>query len=239
MTRIRDRHVGIAALILALAMASCSGSKGGGSSGTPEETYPPTYAGKKIIFLTHMQDTANLFGWMSQCSGRSTGVEAADCICQQHAQLWGNLSGTYKAWLSDSKQSAAARLTHATVPYVNRRGEQLAADWTGLATAPCSDLMKYDEEGMLLSDTSMLVWTGSDSAGNMVMDTYYNVPGTCSDWTSEKSYNSGFVGQAGFDEGSWWPNFPGCWSEWTETSNHTPGGKRACDDWNHLYCVEQ
>lgn len=230
----------VAALGIALAALSCSGSKGGGGGGggsPEEETLPRTYPGKKIIFVTSMADEGDLRTWMSQCSGRSTGIEAADCICQQHAQIWGNLSGTYRAWLSDSTHTAASRLAHSTVPYVNRKGQQIAANWTELTTAPCSDLWTQDEEGEVVVNGSTLVWTGSDSAGNLVISSYTHAPRTCNDWGSNSIGPSGYVGSSGVDP--YWPNFPGCWSEWVETADHEPAGWRYCDEWNHLYCVEQ
>jgi hypothetical protein len=225
----------VASLGIALATSSCAG--GGGGSGSQEETLPSSYPGKKIIFVTSMADDGDLRQWMSQCSGRSAGIEAADCICQQHAQIWGNLSGTYKAWLSDSTHGAASRLSHSTVPYVNRKGEQIAANWTELTAAPCSELWNQTETGDAVANVSTLVWTGSDSAGNLVISSYTHGPRTCDDWASDGIGHSGYVGSSGVD--SYWPNFPGCWSEWVETSTHEPVGWRDCDLWNHLYCFEQ
>lgn len=230
----------VASLSVALATLSCGGGRSGssGSGGSPEEeTLPPSYAGKKIIFVTSMAHDGDLRSWMPQCSGRSTGIEAADCICQQHARLWGNLAGTYKAWLSDATHSAASRLSHATVPYVNRKGAQIAASWTELASAPCSALWDQTEDGATVENASKLVWTGSDSDGNLVISSSTHGPRTCDDWTSGSMTDSGYVGSAAAD--AYHPNFPGCWSEWVETSAHEPAGWDECDLGNHLYCFEQ
>jgi hypothetical protein len=148
---------------------------------------------------------------------------AADCICQEHAVRWGNLSGTYKAWLSDSTTSASSRLSHSSQPYVNRRGDLIAANWTALTngTMQCTDVTNYNESGDISSAQFNLVWTGTNASGN----TY---TGNCSNWTSASAGASAWVGCASTDTG--YPNFNGCWTGW---------GSRPCDDWNRLYCVEQ
>ncbi len=205
-------------------LMSCGGG-GGGDSGSGGTTYPPSYANAKIIFVTHTIDTGNLKSWMPECSSQSTGLAAADCICQEHAVRWGNLSGTYKAWLSDSTTSASQRLNHSTQPYVNRRGEQIAANWTALTNGAmqCNDIMNFDESGEPMSTQFNMVWTGTDSFGNIPAGTLRN----CSNWTSSTASGAGaWVGLTT----SISQNFGGCWTNW---------GWRLCDDWNRLYCVEQ
>ncbi len=220
-------------MVLALSVAvfsgyfiSCGGGGGGGDGGGGSgggPTYPAVYANGKIIFVTSTIDTGNLKGWMPACTNKSTGLEAADCICQEHAVRWGNLSGTYKAWLSDSTTSAASRLSHSTIPYVNRRGELIAANWTALTngTMQCSDIMNYDESGEYAPTQFSLVWTGTDAAGN-IRDSQK----TCNNWTTGSLSFGGYAGCAI----SISQNFNGCWTSW---------GWRLCDDWNRLYCVEQ
>ena len=214
----------IVSLSIGFVMISCGGSGDGGSGGGNQPpTYPSSYPNAKIIFVTHTIDNGNLRGWMPECSGRSTGLEAADCICQEHATRWGNLSGTYKAWLSDSTTSASSRLTHFNGPYVNRKGEQIAANWTELTngTLQCTDKMNYDESGEYMSTQFDLVWTGTDASGNI-----HPYLKHCNNWTS------GAPGYGGMCGGVTAPtsNFGGCWTQW---------GWRDCDDHNRLYCVEQ
>jgi len=216
-------------LILALFMAllpSCGGSGDGGSGGDNQPpTYPSSYSNAKIIFVTHTIDNGNLIGWMPECSGRSTGLEAADCICQEHATRWGNLSGTYKAWLSDSTTSASSRLNHFNGPYVNRRGEQIAANWTELinGTLQCTNEINYDESGEYMSEQFSLVWTGTDASGNV-----HEWQKHCDNWTSGDAWVGGMCGSTIVPQ--YYGNFDGCWTEW---------GWRDCDGWNRLYCVEQ
>ena len=85
--------------------------------------------------------------------------------------------------------------------------------------------MNYDEGGDYMSTQFNLVWTGTDRFGNTLAP-------TCTDWTNEVAWNSGDVGSATVDE--YWPNFGGCWTEWVDGN-----GRRACDLWNRLYCVEK
>jgi hypothetical protein len=204
-------------LLGGLLLAACAD---GGGPDAGDAGLPTTYPGQKVIFITSMAGEGKLITWLAACSGRSTGLEAADCICQEHAKRWGNLSGTYRAWLSDSSHSAAARLAHSSEPYVNRRGEVVAADWASLATLQCTDVLGYDEAG---EPTSGLLWTGSQPSGDA--GTEYE---TCREWNSSGAGATGLAGSATVD--AYRANFPGCWSAW---------GLRACDDQNRLACFEQ
>lgn len=206
---------------IALTLASCGGNDDENRAADPGTSYPSSYPNAKIIFVTENGGNGNLKAWESACSGRSTGLEAADCICQARAQR-GKLSGTYKAWLSDSKTSAASRLTHADVPYVNRRGEVIANNWIDLIAGAlqCTDKMKYTETGEYNS-YNQLVWTGTDKSGNI-----HSMNKHCSDWTSGAAAVGGMCGAIYVVPS----NFGGCWTEW---------GWRDCDDINYLYCVEQ
>ena len=208
-------------LFFALTLFSCGGCGDGDDAAAPETSYPSSYPNAKIIFVTSYGGDGNLKAWEPDCSGRSTGLEAADCICQAYARK-GKLSGTYKAWLSDSKTSAASRLAHADVPYVNRRGKVIANNWSDLTSGAllCSDEMRYSETGEYMPDK--LVWTGTDKSGNIHP---YNKH--CNDWTSGAAGLGGMCGAVyGVPQ-----NFGGCWTEW---------GWRPCDDQrNCLYCVEQ
>lgn len=222
------RYISIIVIITfgILSIVAC----GGGSDGDDPDyfydfsSYPPTYPNAKIIFVTHTIDTGDLSSWMVECQ-HLKGLEAADCICQQHAERWGGLSGTYKAWLSDSITSASSRLTHSDTPYVNRRGEHVVANWDELTagTLQSNDIMNYDEGGDYMSTQFHLVWTGTDRFGNTIDPTK-----TCNNWNSGNAWDGGYAGSATVDE--YYDNFAGCWTEW---------GWRDCDGWNRLYCVEQ
>ena len=104
----RNLFVNFALLFMVAMFFIACGSSGGDGSDDPYiySDYPPNYPNAKIIFVTHTIDSGDLSSWMVECQ-HLKGLEAADCICQQHAERWGNLSGTYKAWLSDSTTLAS------------------------------------------------------------------------------------------------------------------------------------
>jgi hypothetical protein len=210
-------------MVLLAAILACGG---GGGDDTGWSDYPPSYPGSKIIFVTSHMGSGDLKSWRTACSDEATGLEAADCICQEHADIWGDLSGTYKAWLSDSTTSAASRMTPFDGPYVNRRGERIADNWTQLTdgTLACTDIMNYNESGDESSTQFHMVWTGTGLFGDI-----QNPSWTCSDWTSRAVEVFGVYGTAtGNTLGSDPRN--GCWTYWHWTE---------CDRPNRLYCVEQ
>lgn len=102
----------------------------------------------------------------------------ADNFCQA-AGLGAGLPGTYKAWISDSSTTAAARLAHASVPYVLRDGTRVADDWTDLVDGTLSHAIDMTEAGDVQA-TPVEVWTASTAAGD-----YSGV--SCADWTNATS----------------------------------------------------
>jgi hypothetical protein len=70
----------------------------------------------------------------------------ADSVCNWLASE-ASLAGTYKAWLSTTTESAASRLSHATVPYVNRTGAVLAYGWGDLVDGTLANPIAFDEWG--------------------------------------------------------------------------------------------
>ncbi len=214
-------------LCIGLAIISCGGSEDSVGDDDQSPAYPPSYPDAKIIFITSDVGNGNLIDWMSSCSGRSTGLEAGDCICQEYAKR-GKLSGTYKAWLSDGTTSASSRLSHSDLPYVNRRGELIAANWSELAngTRQCDSIMNYDEHGDKRQLPYHLVWTGTDGFGNIQSFLKH-----CNNWTSGISSAGGMCGYTIVPAPGTAGNLgEGCWTQW---------GWRPCDDLNGLICVEQ
>ncbi len=210
-------------LCVGFAMISCGGSEDTVGDEVQPPSYPSSYPNAKIIFVTSEVGDGNLIGWMSECSGRSTGLEAADCICQAYAKR-GKLSGTYKAWLSDATTSASSRLSHSGLQYVNRRGKLIAANWSELANGarPCDSIMNYDENGEIRQLPYQLVWTGTDGFGNI-----HSLLKYCDNWTSGVSSAGGMCGITIVPTNG---NLDACWTQW---------GWRPCDDLNGLICVEQ
>ena len=158
----------------------------------------------KFVFVTSQTYTANLGG-----------LSGADTKCQTLAQAAG-LSGTYKAWLSDSSTDASSRLSHASTPYTLVTGVVVANDWAGLTTMPLSNSISVNEVG---STVNGLVWTNTLNNGSLV---YTYGAATCSDWSSVIGQYIGSLGDSSRTSPEW--------SYWTASS---------CNESHFLYCFEQ
>ena len=77
-----------------------------------------------------------VFVTSTEYGGIIGGLTGADTICQQLAEA-SNLSGTYKAWLSDSTDSPSTRFVRSTGPYQLVDGTRIAANWTSLTDGRC------------------------------------------------------------------------------------------------------
>ena len=93
----------------------------------------PSTTGDCVVFITSDEHDGNLGG-----------LEGADAICQERAHAAG-LPGTFKAWLSDSTVSAAERLTHSAVAYIDTRGQLVADDWADLTDGSLERALTIDE----------------------------------------------------------------------------------------------
>jgi hypothetical protein len=116
----------------------------------------------KRVFVSSTSSTGNLGG-----------LAGADATCASLAASAG-LTGTYKAWLSDSRKSAADRLTQSISPYVLVNATEIAADWGDLTNGDIENLIDLDETGAVVPNNE--VWTGTFSDGFGF--------GGCNDWTS-------------------------------------------------------
>jgi len=153
----------------------------------------------------------------ADCAGVTTGMEGADCICQETAEAAG-LSGTYLAWLSTgSADDPQSRFTQATVPYVLTNFTVLADDWTDLTDGTINVPLNITENGNAAGGDTR-VWTNVHINGISYKLNH------CSDWTS--SFPSGPIGAAGLRTQSD--------NDWT-----TSGFDVSCNSSLHLYCFEQ
>jgi hypothetical protein len=169
----------------------------------------------KYVFVTSAQYPASLGG-----------LAGADSGCQALAKA-AKLPGTYKAWLSDDTSSAAARLTHSTVPYVLSDGATVvASDWNQLTSGTLNHAIDLTERGNAPPTTSYCapgastVWTDTATTG-----AEYAVGNNCSNWTGGSS--QAWLGGATFT--NW---------EWTAYCS----GSAFCSNAAivaSLYCVEQ
>lgn len=185
---------------------------------TGDLAMPPDLMGSppKRIFLTSQLFAANLGG-----------LAGADAICQRLANA-AALTGTYKAWLSDSTVSAAERLTHAAVPYVRVDGYVVAQNWTALTSGQLMTIIDATESGALVSLANgscsygggvvqSLVWTNTQPDGSIA-----STLDSCANWTA----TTGLSGPLGTS----WTYGPG----WTDT-----GCYGSCSMTAPLYCLEQ
>lgn len=154
-------------------------------------------------------------------TGNLGGLAGADQKCQTLAQNTG-LTGTFKAWLSDSVTAAKDRLTHATVPYALVDGTKVANDWNDLTDFKINVPINITETGVV---TSSYAWTATKANGER---RYVEILGattdniTCDNWTSSSLLFHGSLGNSS-ETGQYW-------SDW---------GIGSCDTSKHLYCVEQ
>jgi hypothetical protein len=158
------------------------------------------FTGAKRVFLT-----STLY------DGKLGGLTGADQKCQQKADSL-KLGGSFKAWLSDTKTSAASRLTHWTGPYKTMGGVEIAENWADLTDGVLKSPLNLDEFGY---PVSWDVWTNTSETGEIL--------GTedCIGWTSNISY-VGKVGSSSRID-----------LRWTNNSSST------CNYTRRLYCVEQ
>ncbi len=151
---------------------------------TPTPHFTPTPRPSPLIVFA----TQNLYS-----GSQIHGLVGADAICAGEASSAG-LPGTFRAWLSDSNTSAAARHTHGTNPYALPDGTQVADDWTDLTDGSIDAPITRHADG---SESPLGgVWTATAPSGGI------SYPGnTCSNWTSDAGL--GADGYAGATNGDW------------------------------------
>ena len=96
-------------------------------------------------------DSCTVFVTSTTHAGNFGGLDGADAICQARAESLVSMAppGAYKAWLSTSAASSAARLTHATVPDRLVDGTIVANNWTDLTDCDLQAPINRRENGIL------------------------------------------------------------------------------------------
>jgi hypothetical protein len=141
-------------------------------------------------------------------TGNLGGIAGADGICANRALQLG-LGGTFRAWLSDATTSPAARFLQDDVHYERHPDRvKIADNW--------ADLTDGTLDATIVVTAGSLVWTGTGADGNPL-------GGTCSNWTSNSSAQSGRPGVP--------PSTSASWS--------SLGNDIACNSSVDLYCFEQ
>jgi hypothetical protein len=109
--------------------------------------------------------------------GNFGGIAVADASCQSLAAGAG-LTGTYKAWLSDSSSSPASSFTLDAGPFLLPDGTTVVADsWVDLTDGSLDNRINQTEAGATLFDG--LAWTATGAGG-----LHHGVAGDCTDWTA-------------------------------------------------------
>jgi hypothetical protein len=162
-----------------------NGPADGGSETTPDVD-AAVDAGPMRIFVTRSTYAAS-FG----------GITAGDFRCQSSAAAAG-LTGTFKAWLSDSQTNAADRFV-SNGPWVEVGSNVTLFPTRAALRGFPSAQIKNDELGQPSPD---LWWTGTLANG-------VKADKNCADWTSSSEFNSAMIGRRGGGAGQ--PD-----KEWTE-----------------------
>ncbi len=160
----------------------------------------------KTIFITSTRYTGNLGG-----------LAGADAKCQARATA-ASLTGEYKAWLSDSTDSPDTRFNK-TYAYADTLGQAIAGSWAALTDGFLQHNLEYDEFGNPHSQDTILVWTNTESGGDVAQTSLVM---TCNDWTDETISSSSINGHMTQDGSSW-----------------TAGQFYGCNNIGSLYCFEQ
>jgi hypothetical protein len=179
-------------------------------NGTIDDTTPV-----KIAFVTAQSFTGDLGG-----------LVGADTKCQAEANSAG-LPGTFKAFLSDNRTSAASRLNHASIPYETVNGDRIAADWTDLTDRIIDNPLNVTPTGTTVSG---FAWTGSDHDGTkasyIASDYPYDLDLTCENWSFESLSSRSLGGRGNVNDVR-------AWADWWQRDGS------ACSSQLGLYCLEQ
>jgi hypothetical protein len=128
--------------------------------------------------------------------GNLGGLAGADAACQSEARAAG-LSGTYRAWLSDSTAWAGTRVTHTAARYVRIDGQTVASGWGDLTDGDLDAAIAVTVAGTVGSASTTTVYTNTNVDGGPSSTT-----DTCNDWTSDAGMNV-YVGDSAY-QNFWW-----------------------------------
>ncbi len=191
-------------LCLACFSLACAGDDGrgppavvsdGGIGGSDAGTAEP-----KLAFVTSTEYTAD-FGSAAE----------ADVLCGARASAAG-LSGSFRAWLSDSQSSPSTRFSRAEGNYVSVGGTVIAAGWSGLTSGSLKTTLDYDENEEQTT-VGLTTWTGTAADGTATDD-------HCNDWSGSGQATIGDITAFGYK-----------WSALPSAGD--------CTGFRHLYCFEQ
>ncbi|GAC1581609.1 MAG: hypothetical protein NVS3B20_12340 [Polyangiales bacterium] len=179
-------------------------SGGGETEGADAPSKESSLLDKKRVFVS----SGHFEGNLKKVAGTSSGTAAGDKLCGE-AAMTAALGGSWKAWLSSTKERAIDRLVDVG-PWVLLDGTEVFASKAAIGKAPAVAI-NIDEFG---KSADPKVWTGTKadmSLGN-----------ECYDWTSSSIFSIGLYGSSTFASSGW-----------------TEAGGFGCGAQYSLYCFEQ
>ena len=196
--RVSGIFIVVVGLTAGLIYLGCGGSSSGGDGDGPN-----------VAFTTSVTGNGNLSTWAD--AGGTTGLNAADTVCQARADA-AALSGTFVAWMSDSSDDAYCRVLGLTGqvaancdqggpplaeagPWIRTDGFAFAATISQMTMGVVYAPLRYDEFG---SRIPIATRTFTGTVGNGTL--YTN---SCSDWSSSALGTFGTNGNAEAT-GGWW-----------------------------------
>ncbi len=171
--------------------------------------FPPEAAAGRTAFVSVANGTGNIPSWPEADPAATSGLDAADSICESEAEAAGLAApSSFRAWLSTSEQDAVDRLTEPGA-YVRTDGVLVATSIPDLVDGLVeTGIARYAGGGFA---TSLAVWTGTSASG------VFSGMG-CGDW--ESTAGEGRAGSTARANG-----------DWTDQRN------LGCSFEAHLFCV--
>jgi hypothetical protein len=144
-------------------------------------------------------------------AGDFGGVIGADSFCQNLASIAG-LSGTFKAWLSESTyvSSPVGRFIQSSIPYTLVDGTTIANDWSDLTDGSIQNPINIDEYGNASIASMVYSFTQIDGSPGLFgssTSSCYGDDCNCNNWTNPNGQGSptpgSAVGQTGITTDDW------------------------------------
>ena len=163
--------------------------------------------------------TCRVFITSSAHNGNLGGLAGADAMCQKRAKAAG-LPGSYKAWLSDTKETPRSRFMKSNGPYRLVDGTKIASNWDDLITKKANGdylaaPINLTETGITIAQTEF-AWSNTQPDGHVLQGSTYH----CSNWDAVAG--NGIIGTPQLTQQFW------------SAFSFTP-----CTDDGHLFCFQQ
>jgi hypothetical protein len=177
------------------------------------------YGGDSGADAIVVSKTRVVFVSKAQVAGDMLGDGGADGLCNAEANADAaapTVRGKrFIAWLSTPTVAAKDRLVPSDAPYQRTDGNAVAIDFAALTSGALIMPINRDSTGALWGSSGSKVWTGTGPNGAATAE-------HCEGWTSKSDGKDGTYGE-----------LTSTTSTWTQAS------VEACDNDNHVYCIEE